>query len=296
MISIHLTDRCNNRCIFCIVDAPNQKGEQVSTKRIVSFLEENSGKGYKAVNLHGGEATTRRDFMNILQKINELNYPTIILQTNARKLRNMEFAKKVREQNVDLFVISVHGKDSQTLDFITQIPKSFEQCIQGIKNVKELGAKVRTNTVVSRLNYQELEEIVSLLLELKVDHINISALHTGGTAYRNFEQVTPTYAEILPSLKKAVDKVVGHSVRLTLEGFPYCTIPGLEQHMIDWSTERFKMLYHDMVFDDYEEFMDREFRSKGIPCIDCPHIKVCGGVYKEYIEKRGWDEFGVKSD
>lgn len=295
MLSIHLTDLCNNNCKFCIVDSPTQTKEQVSAKRVFAFLEDNTGKNYTAVNLHGGESTTRKDFIDILKKIKRSGYPKTILQTNARKLNDINFAKETIDNNVQLFVVSVHGARSQFHDLITQCEGSLEETIQGIKNVKSLGASVRTNTVVSKMNYKNLVNIVDLVNSLKVDHINISALHTGGAAFRNFEEVTPTYLEIEPYLKGAIDRAVRYGTRLTLEGFPLCRIEGYEQYMIPWDTQKFKMLYRKMVIKDYENYMDALMRVQGLPCFKCKQNKVCGGVYKEYIEFRGWDEFGYRN-
>lgn len=292
MLSIHMTDLCNNRCIFCVVDSPHQKNEQVSSKRIIEFLEKHRGKGYEAVNIHGGEATIRKDFLEILEKIKEYGYPRVILQTNARRLANLDFANQTIDLGVDLFVVSIHGHDPQTHDKITKVAGSLDQAVQGILNVKSLGAKIRTNTVVSKLNYQYLPLIIELLLNLKVDHINLSAVHTAGAAYRNFEVVTPTYEEIQSVIKEAVELVNRAKIHLTLEGFPFCRIPGLEQSVIDWDNQKFKMLFRSFVLNDYEDHMDHTMRVHGEPCSFCPQNNKCGGVYKEYIAIRGWGEFG----
>jgi hypothetical protein len=38
-------------------------------------------------------------------------------------------------------------------------------------------------------------------------------------------------------------------------------------------------------------------RTFGPPCEDCSERDRCGGVYREYIELRGWSEFTpIKSD
>ena len=152
MLSIHVTDLCNNHCIFCIVDSPHQKREQVSSERIFEFLEKHQGQGYEAVNIHGGEATIRKDFLIILEKIKEYGYPRVILQTNARRLADLNFTRQTVNLGVDLFVVSIHGNNPQIHDGITKVPGSLEQAVQGIRNIKSLGAKVRTNTVASRLN------------------------------------------------------------------------------------------------------------------------------------------------
>lgn len=293
MLSIHLTDMCNNKCWFCVVDSPGLRRELVSRSKIDRFLEAHKGMGYAAVNLHGGEPTVRKDFIEILEKIRDCGYPRVILQTNARRLANEEFAKKVVELGVDLVVVSVHGSNAEIHDQITGVPKSFDQAIKGIQNVKKFGAKVRTNSVVSRMNYEDFPEIAKLLLSLNVDHINISALHTVGSAFRNFQKVTPTYKDSMPYVKEAIETVKKTDTVITLEGFPLCTIQGYHDKLIDWENQKFKMLFRGVIINNYENYMDDTMRSQGDLCKNCAYNKQCGGVYKEYIAVRGWNEFAA---
>lgn len=290
-LSVHLTDICNSKCNFCIVDSPFVKDDSISRKRVSRFLRENADKGFEAVNIHGGEPTIRRDFLEILEEIRDLGYPTVILQTNGRKLARRNYAETVAELGVSLFVVSMHGATALTQDRISKSLGSFRQAVDGITNVKELGAKVRTNSVVCRDNYAELPEIADLCMDLGADHVNLSALHTSGTALRNFAEVTPSYHEIQPFVFEAVDRAVARDRVVTLEGFPHCAIPGYQQHMIDWRQNQFKMLYRAYVFEDYENYMDANARVKDERCQGCSHNDTCGGVYKEYAEFVGWDEF-----
>ncbi|GGM20774.1 hypothetical protein GCM10011608_01730 [Micromonospora sonchi] len=290
-LSVHLTDICNSKCSFCIVDSPFVKDDSISRKRVSRFLRDNAGKGYEAVNIHGGEATIRRDLLDILDEIRELGYPTVFLQTNGRKMGRMAYARELVDRGVSLFIVSMHGATALTQDRISKALGSFEQAVQGIRNVKELGAKVRTNSVVCKDNFTELPEIVDLCLDLAVDHVNLSALHTAGTALRNFWEVTPRYDDIQPYVLEAVERAVRRDQVVTLEGFPYCAIPGYEKYMINWSENQFKMLYRNLIFEDYENFMDANARVKDQRCSGCAHDAACGGVYKEYAEMIGWDEF-----
>jgi MoaA/NifB/PqqE/SkfB family radical SAM enzyme len=290
-LSVHLTDICNSKCSFCIVDSPFVKDDSISRKRVSRFLRDNADKGFEAVNIHGGEPTIRKDFLDILDEIRELGYPTVLLQTNGRKLARMNYARSVVDKGVGLFIVSMHGATALTQDRISKSLGSFQQAVDGLRNVKELGAKIRTNSVVCKDNFTELPDIADLCMDLGADHVNISALHTAGTALRNFSEVTPRYDEIQPYVLEAVDRAVRRDRMITLEGFPHCAIPGYEKHMIDWSQNQFKMLYRTFVFEDYENYMDANARVKDERCQGCSHNDTCGGVYKEYAEFIGWDEF-----
>jgi MoaA/NifB/PqqE/SkfB family radical SAM enzyme len=290
-ISIHLTDVCNSKCTFCIVDSPYMQQDTIMRRRVSRFLRENADQGYELVSLHGGEATIRRDFLEIVDEIRELGYPAVAVQTNARKLARMSYARTVVGKGVSLFIVSLHGATAETQDRISLAPGSFDQAVQGIRNVRELGATVRTNSVVCKDNYPELPELVDLCLDLGADMVHLSALHTGGTAKRNFWQVTPRYDEIQPYVLEACRRVVSRRGRLELWGFPQCTIPGYERYLRDWRQHRYKVLYRNSVMDDYEDNMDEFSRVKDGRCASCVFDSVCGGVYKEYAELIGWDEF-----
>ncbi|MCL2718847.1 MAG: radical SAM protein [Lachnospiraceae bacterium] len=289
-ISVHLTDQCNNSCIFCVVGSHKEKKESVNKRLLTKFLEENANKGYENVNIHGGEATILDDFEEILSLIQEMNYKEISLQTNARKLANIEYAERLCLKGIKLFVVSIHGKNAMQHDNITQTTGSFDEAVQGIRNVKSLGAKVRTNTVVCKDNMKNLGNITEMLINENIDHINISGIHPVGKAYKNFARVTPKYIDSMRYIFMAVDLCIKKNQVITLEGFPTCMVRDYEDYQIKWDDFHFKLLYHNFLINDYSEFMETKTKERGQVCLSCKDTK-CGGVYKEYLEFYGWDEF-----
>lgn len=291
MLSIHVTDVCNSKCNFCIVDAPYMETNTVKKENIFKYLEQNKGAGFEAVNIHGGEPTIRSDFIEILEKVRDCGYPEVILQTNGRRLAKKEFAEQTANLNVVEYVVSLHGMDEETNTAITKAKGSFTQAVTGIENVKNLGRKVRSNSVISKDNLPYFDQLVDLIISLGVDHINISALHTAGTAFRNFDEVTPHYDDLVELIPRIINAANKAGTRITLEGFPLCVIKGHEKYTINWEEDKFKMLYREIVIPDYGRFMDQTARIKGEVCRSCEHSNACGGVYKEYIQYRGWSEF-----
>ena len=288
-LSVHLTDTCNNSCIFCVVGSHVGTPEKVNRRLVYEFLKENQNEGYERVNLHGGEPTLLEEFHDILKMIKELNYPSISVQTNGRRLADMEFAKETIKNGVNLCVISLHGHTSELQDYFSQVENSFVEAVQGIKNVISLGCKVRTNTCVCKQNYTQLEDIVKYSISLGVSHINISNLHTAGSCLKNFDLVVPRLKDAIPYVKKAVDACVKENVKVTLEGYPMCVLDDYAKYMIDWEENQFKMLYKSFVFRNYNTFMETQAKIKGDKCKDCLNVN-CGGVYKEYASAYGFEE------
>jgi len=265
-------------------------------EEICDFLRANAGCGYDAVNLHGGEATVHPRFLETLALIKSLGYPEVHLQTNGILLAKLPFAERMVGLGVRLFIISLHGDSATIQDPQTSTPGGFQRTVQGIRNVKALGARVRTNTVITLQNLERLYGLSELAVSLGVDHLNFSNLHPVGSAHFGLSRMLPTFADVRRHLYPAIDHAQGSGRRVTLEGFPHCVVSERAELRLDKDYREIRMLYRGRVIENYDLFMNDVMRIYGEPCVDCGARDECGGVYTQYIELRGWKEFAaVKS-
>jgi MoaA/NifB/PqqE/SkfB family radical SAM enzyme len=292
-LSMHVTDLCNERCGFCVVGSPLAKADSVDYYGLVNFLVANAGQGYESVNLHGGEPTIHPRFLELLDTTRVFGYPEIHIQTNGRRLKNPQFVEELRQRSVTLLVISLHGANSDVQDCLTQTPGGFNETIEGIRNARRAGIAVRVNTVLTRVNMGQLANICQLCVDLDVGHINVSNLHPVGSGFFALDRQAPTVAQTRHHLLPVIEELLAAGRKVTLEGFPLCVVTPYERLAIEDGTRFIRMLYQDKVYDNYDEFMDRECREHGPPCEGCALRDACGGVYVEYAERRGWDEFGL---
>lgn len=290
-LSVHLTDICNSKCSFCVVASPLYGSDSVKYDEVVRFLEEHAGQGYGAVNLHGGEALVHPRFFETLSLIKRLGYPEIHVQTNGILLANADFARRAVEGGANLFIVSLHSSEAKIQDELTHTSGGFEKTLQGIRNVKALGARVRTNTVVMQQNARTLPDIVRLACGLGVDHINISNFHPVGSSMFSLARTLPRLKDISRGLKDACAVAVSEKKRLTLEGFPFCSVPELLDYQLNSEKRQIKMLVRGQVISNYDGFMSDNMRALGVPCGSCGYKKDCGGVYPEYLQVHGWEEF-----
>lgn len=293
-LSLHVTDLCNSKCTFCVVGSPLAKSDSVVYADLVHFLIANSGQGYESVNFHGGEPTIHPQLFNLLETVRILGYPEVQIQTNGRKLKDPRFVQKLVDGGVRLFVISLHGSDAGVQDLLAQAPGGFHETLEGIRNAKRAGVKVRTNTVLTRMNMGQLANICQLCVDLEVDHINISNLHPVGSGFFALDLQAPTVAETRAALLPVLDALSDRPITVTLEGFPLCVVTPYEQLAIEDGTRFIRMMYQGAVHDNYDAFMDAQQREFGPPCDGCALRTVCGGVYHEYAERRGFAEFGLR--
>jgi MoaA/NifB/PqqE/SkfB family radical SAM enzyme len=273
------------------VGAPLHTKDTVAYDQVVAFLQDNVGLGFEVVNLHGGEPTVHPRFLEALELIRSLGYSEVHLQTNGIRLANLDFARRAVDLGVRLFIVSLHDDAAAMHDEQTGVPGGFGQTIQGIRNVKALGALVRTNTVVTLQNVDRLAAIAELAVELGVDHLNFSNLHPVGSALFGLSRRVATFAGIRRCLYPAADLALARGRRVTLEGFPYCTVSERVDLHLDNEYREVRMLFRGRILENYDAFMNEVMRTFGEPCNDCAVRAACGGVYTEYTDLRGWGEF-----
>lgn len=292
-LSIHLTDLCNSECTFCVVASPLYAKDTVAYADVVRFLESHAGTSFTAVNLHGGEATIHPKFEETLALIRDLGYAEVHLQTNAIRLADEAFTGRLVEYGVTKFIISLHGSTAALHDSQTFTRGGFDKTIRGIRGAASRGAHVRINTVITKQNLEDLENIGRLVCDLGVSHVNYSNMHPVGSARFSRVRVMPDFNSMRPHLDAAIDAVLRRGVRLTLEGFPYCTVFGDGRERLHLNNEyrNIKLLIRGQILTNYDDFMRDDMRVFGRPCERCSVKALCGGVYPEYVDYFGWKEF-----
>lgn len=283
MVSVHVTDFCNSKCDFCVVNSPMVQ-VPIATKALVNAVEGFRAEGAEVLNIHGGEPTVSKALFPVLEAGRRIGIPEAHLQTNGIRLANRALVDKLVEAGVRVFVISLHGHTAAQQEEITLTPDSFEKILQGIRNCLAAGALVRTNTVVCKQNIDTLYEVLALSCELGVPWQNISALHPSKHAMASFQDIVvhpQQLREVLPNAVERLRAAYPDTV-VELEGFPTCHVPGLEAYHIDTTLRRIRMVYHQKVFANYEDYMNETQRRLQPECLACPEVTECKGIYHAY--------------
>ena len=203
------TSGCNFRCRFCYnKDLVEGTVEEISEKEVFDFLESRKGL-LEAIVICGGEPTIHPQFLEILN-FTRKTYPNnqIELLSNGRRFVYKEFAHKVMQMPNLTLMISLSGYDSKTHDKITRSEGSFQQTIEGLKNIffyfhPSLNQKVEIRIVITKINYKYLTKILDLIRKkfFLVDRVILIFLEVEGQGRDNFDQVGLTYKQFNPFLK-----------------------------------------------------------------------------------------------
>jgi len=283
---------CNQHCIFCSVGHKlSNDGRAIrwnEIKKDIDFAEE---RGANIISFSGGEPTIRKDLFKAVEYSKSRGFETIEIQSNGRMLKDWDFAERITKLGVNRVLVSIHAPNAELEDYMTQTKGSFDEKVQGMKNLEKLGVEKRTSTVVTTYNYKVLPELAEFLLgfkkNTKSNHFNFAI--PDGYAKQNFDDMVPRMEEAAPFIKKACDILSSGGCAPFLHNLYPCILPGYTRLMSELtSTDTF------LIGPDFKTDLQQnryKYRSKGQECKKCKYDLLCIGPFKEYVKSRGFEEF-----
>ena len=290
-VDIKIGFLCNNRCKFCVQGEKRVLFGNKSAKEIKKNLKEAKEKGSQGVVFTGGEPTLHQNFLELVSYAKALDFKIIQIQTNGRLFFYKDFCQKTIKAGANEFSPALHGPNAKIHDFLTSSKGSFEQTTQGIKNLKSLGQRVLTNTVITTKNYKFLPQLAKLLVDLDVDQFQFAFPHIAGRAWGNRDWLIPRKTEVMLYVKKGLGIGIKAGKKVMTEAIPYCLMAGYEKYIAERIIPKTRIYDAETIMDDYTIYRKKEGKAKGENCKKCGYFKVCEGPWKEYPQLFGWEEF-----
>jgi len=159
-LDIELTERCNNNCLHCYINLPEDDhkaaSRELDTEGWKRILNEASDLGTLSVRFTGGEPLLREDFAEIYLHARHLGMK-VMLFTNARLITAefIELFSKVPP--LEPIEISVYGMHAESYDKVACTPRAFSEFRQGIDRL---------------LNHKIFFMVKSVLLPPNLDEMN----------------------------------------------------------------------------------------------------------------------------
>jgi len=290
-VDIKIGFQCNNRCKFCVQGDKRDYMPAKDKKEVENSLKEAYGQGKNEVVFTGGEPTLHPHFLDFVSYAKKLGFEGIQIQTNGRMFSYNNFCLKTIKAGATQFSPAVHGPNPKIHDFLTSVKGSFEQTVQGIKNLKKLNQYVLTNTVITSTNAQYLPQIAKLLVNLGVNQYQFAFIHISGRAAENKDWIVPQKSKIIKYVKKGLDIGIKANRKVMTEAIPYCLMQGYENYIAEEVIPPSVVYDAGFVVEDYEKYRKNKGKAKGPNCSKCKYNKICEGPWKEYPEIFGWEEF-----
>ncbi len=160
------TYRCNLRCKHCYSSAGLNNLYEMDTNEALLTVEKLADADVTSLAFSGGEPLMRKDFFEVARAAYEHGMYTA-LATNGT-LITREIAKKLKESGIKYVQISLDGAKPETHNSFRGTSWAYERTLKGIRNCIEEGLFVEIATTVTKLNYNEIWDIIDLCKKLGV--------------------------------------------------------------------------------------------------------------------------------
>lgn len=288
---------CNNRCKHCVIAGnkenkiKNNKSIDLSLEEIKTLIDTNCQGNVNRIVLTGGEVTIRKDFPQIIDLCKE-KHLIVSIQTNGRMFKNMDLVDMLLELSEISLAIALHSSQECIHDTITDIKGSFNETCEGIKNLTSKGIDVCIKVVISKYNQYDLANLTNLAYELGAKSMNIAFPHGLGAAEWNFETVIPRYKDLINELERVCDISKRTGMWVDFETIPCCIIPNNVDRVSELIYADEKTICTPVGANTFNWDTERKrIKTKGEKCKNCIYESKCEGVWTEYAERFGMDEF-----
>lgn len=201
-VYIVLTNRCNNRCVYCRVHSLPQK-DIWTTSSLKSALEQMKACGAFRVQFTGGEPMMRDDLGELVRFAKKLGL-FVGISTNGHQI-----AERIEElMGVDVVFLSYEGPAQ--VHSRLRGAKSVEAVDSALAALKSAGIRVWTTTVLTRLNIGYIPEIVRFAEEKGIlANFNRLEFCLGEAGYlhpliEEIRDLVPTREELKNAIKEII--------------------------------------------------------------------------------------------
>jgi len=157
---------CDVDCIYCYAER-KPIGKTLSIERWREIINDAADAGVSVATFSGGDPMLYPQIMELLDILIERDFLFLV---STKSLITVKMAKELAELGIGkrLFQISIDAWDPEVADRIVQRKGYRDRALLSIKNLLMYGIGVRTNTVCTPLNYQEVPTLLRHLAEIGV--------------------------------------------------------------------------------------------------------------------------------
>ena len=133
-LRISITNRCNVNCIYCHHDGMLDSSSEMTPDEIYEICRIAKKLGVEKIRLSGGEPLVRPDIVEIVEKVNSLDFKDISITTNGIFLD--KYAKDLFDAGLDRVNVSLDTLNEETYKKIVGKNVLHESCAVGLYPVK----------------------------------------------------------------------------------------------------------------------------------------------------------------
>ena len=153
-----ITMKCDQPCQHCGSRSGRARVDELKTEELLEVADGLARLGSREVTLIGGEAYLREDCAALIERLAK-NGIRVSMQTGGRAFTSAR-AKAFREAGLSSLGVSIDGT-ARTHDKLRGNLGSHQAALRAVRNAREAGLAISTNTQINKLNLPELEELAA---------------------------------------------------------------------------------------------------------------------------------------
>lgn len=163
-----VTRACQLKCIHCRADAQNRPDPmELSPEEGLKLIDHIYEMGNPMLVFTGGDCMMREDLFELAEYAVKKGM-RVSMTPSATDNVTKEKMERAKEAGLSRWAFSLDGPTPEIHDHFRGTPGSFNLTIEKVKYLNELKMPLQLNTVISRYNYEYLEQMAELMKELKV--------------------------------------------------------------------------------------------------------------------------------
>jgi len=261
---IFATNRCNCLCVMC--PQPPCEDPEGLWELNLQLIDLMDPREVTCLAITGGEPTLLGEKLVELIRLCRRKVPQahLTLLTNARKLKNFEYARAVVQAGYPALLLEVplFADNDTEHDQIMGARGSFWDTLQGLHNLALLSQPVGLRTVLSALTVPRLTQYAEFVYRNLpfVMHVAFMGMETTGLAEKNLDRLWIDPYDYREELAAAVRHLTRRMVPVSIYNHPLCVLtPDIRQFARNAITT-WKQLYPPV-------------------CEPCSRKSECGGVF-----------------
>lgn len=208
--AIDITNKCNFRCLHCFNHSGEHKREmEMSDDEIVNVFNDIIDYQPDSICICGGEPLLRVDLVyKLCELVARKNNDIMLNMVSNGFLLNEEIAYDLKTKGLNLIQFSLDGANSKTHNWIRNNEFAYDHVIKAIKYAKKAGLEVGIACCPTKININELEQVVELCNQLGVKTLRMQPLMLmgRGVALKDYELSDEEYHKLSRMIKKHSNK------------------------------------------------------------------------------------------
>ena len=210
VLSWNVTRKCNLKCPHCYINATTkQLKNELTTEEAKDLIDQICKVSRPLLILSGGEPLLREDIFELI-RYGAAKGLKMGLGSNGC-LIDARIAKRLKEAGIETVSISLDSHIPEQHDEFRGVGGSWEKAVRAIKALREEGVLVQVNTTVTQHNYDQIDEIMSLVEKIGVENFHLFFLVPTGRGVK-IADVSPAKYENM--IKTTFARVAKHKLNV----------------------------------------------------------------------------------